>query len=149
MCLKNYINAHQFRKGTILHSQYKDWSFQTNIGLAHESVSCLHYGLTYARKFLIGPQAVAGRVLWNRVCPSFCLSFRRSFCLSGHFLGIASLVFSKSWHDARNPYKVVHDRAGFSRKKFFAPKIGKMGQKWSKNRVFWIYWLLIFTGFVL
>ena len=76
----------------------------------------------------MGPPALAGRVLWNRACPSFCLS--------GHFLGIVSLVCSKFWHDARNPYVVVRDRALFSRKNFFAPKIGKMGQKWAKNRVF-------------
>ena len=28
----------------------------------------------------------------------------------------------------------------FSRKIFFTPKIGKMGQKWTKNRAFWIFW---------
>ena len=39
------------------------------------------------------------------------------------------LVFSKFWHDARNPYEVVRDRASISRKIVFAPKIGKMGQK--------------------
>ena len=38
-------------------------------------------------------------------------------------------TFSKFWHGARNSYEVVHDRAGFSRKVFFAPKMGKMGQK--------------------
>ena len=27
------------------------------------------------------------------------------------------------WHGARNPYDVVHDRAGFSRKTFSAPKM--------------------------
>ena len=47
-----------------------------------------------------------------------------------------SLVFSKFCHDARNPEEVVRDRAGFSRKNFFAPKTGKMGQKWAKNRGF-------------
>ena len=43
------------------------------------------------------------------------------------------LVFSKFCHGARNLYEVVHDRAGFSREIFFAPKIGKMDQKWTKN----------------
>ena len=52
-----------------------------------------------------------------------------SFRLSGHFLGIASLVFSKFWHGARNPYEVVRDIAGFSRKKIFSPKIERMDQK--------------------
>ena len=87
-----------------------------------------------------GPPTLVGRVLWNRVCPSFrpsfCQSLRPSFRLSRRFLGIVSLVFSKCWHGARNPYEVVRDRAGFSRKKFFAPKIGKMDQKWAKTWFF-------------
>ena len=36
--------------------------------------------------------------------------------------------------------KLCITRAEFSIKIFFALKIGKMDQKWSKNRVFWIYW---------
>ena len=32
-------------------------------------------------------------------------------------------------------YEVVGDRAEFYEKKFFAPKIGKMDQKWAKNRL--------------
>ena len=40
------------------------------------------------------------------------------------------------YNGARNPYEVVRERAGFSRKSFFAPKIGKMDQKWAKNKVF-------------
>ena len=48
--------------------------------------------------------------------------------LSGHFLGIVSLVFSKFWHGARNLYD-VRDRPGFSRKILFAPKIGNTDQK--------------------
>ena len=51
-------------------------------------------------------------------------------------LGLASLVFSKFWHDARSPYKVVRDKAKFSRKNFFSTKIEKMDEKWAKNRVF-------------
>ena len=89
---------------------------------------------------LFGPLVVARRVLWNKVY------------LSGCFLGIVSLVFSKFWHDARNSYEVVRDRAGFSGKYFFAPKIGKIDQKMGQNRVFLIYWKvwsLIFTKFVL
>ena len=42
--------------------------------------------------------------------------------------------------------------AGFSRKFFFAQKIGKMGQEWAKNKGFLIYWeilSLIVTEFVL
>ena len=57
-------------------------------------------------------------------------------CIS---FGIESLVFSKFWYDAKNPNEVVCDRARFSRKNFFDPKIGKMNQKWVKNRVFFKY----------
>ena len=74
----------------------------------------------------------AGRVLWNRVCLSFSPSFR----LSGQFLGIVSLIFSKFWHGARIPCEVVHDSAGFLGKFFLPQKLGK----WAKSRVFSIYW---------
>ena len=72
-------------------------------------------------------------------------SFHSSFCLSGHFLGIVSFVFSKFWHDARNPYEVVCDSQIFQ-KKHFAQKIGKMGQKQGflnilKNFVINFYWI--------
>ena len=50
-----------------------------------------------------------------------------SFRLSGRFLGIVSLVFSKFWHPARNPYEVVRDRGGFSGNFF-------VFRKWTKNR---------------
>ena len=43
---------------------------------------------------IIPPSRPAGRVRWNRVCPSFYLSLR----LSGHFLGI---VLSFFWIFAR------------------------------------------------
>ena len=106
--------------------------------------------------YVFGPPAEAGgRVLWNRVSLSYHLTFCLSFCLffhlSGHFLGIVSLVFSKFWYGARNPIEVVNDRVGFSRKKIFAPKIGKMDKKWSKSLVFRVYWKilsLIFMEFV-
>ena len=52
------------------------------------------------------------------------------------FLGIVSLDFSKFWHGARNPYEVVRDIAGFSRKFFLALKIGKMDRKWAKKGFF-------------
>ena len=63
---------------------------------------------------------------------------------------MVSLVFSEIWHGTRNSYEVVRDRAGFSGKIFFCPKIGKKCPKWAKNRVFAIYWKiwsLIFTEF--
>ena len=45
-------------------------------------------------------------------------------------------------------------RIFWKKKNFFTSKIGKICQKWARNRVFWIYWrnlfnLLIFTEFVL
>ena len=57
------------------------------------------------------------------------LSVLPSFRPSGHFLRIVSLVFSKYWHGARNPYEFVRDRARFSRKIFLPPKLGN----WTKN----------------
>ena len=80
-----------------------------------------------------------------------CLPFHPSFCPSicpGVCLEFVSLVFSKFWYNARNPYEVVCDRAGFSRKNFFAPKIGKMDQKWVKNGFFeyvekFCHWFLL------
>ena len=66
------------------------------------------------------------KVLWNRVCSSFHLSFccpsvLPSFALCWHFLGIGSLVFSRFWQGARNPYEVVHDRTRFFGITFFGP----------------------------
>ena len=46
---------------------------------------------------------------------------------------IVLLVFSKFWHGIRKPYEVVPDRGGFSVKRVFAPKFGKMDQKWAKS----------------
>ena len=48
--------------------------------------------------------------------------------LSRRFLGIVSLVFSEFWYGARNPYEVVHDRAGFSGK-IFCPNVWENGPK--------------------
>ena len=91
------------------------------------------------RNFMVffGPLPVAGRVLWNRVNPPFHPPVLPSFRLSVHFLGIVSLVFSKFWHGAKNPYEVVFDSLTF-RRKDFGSSIGKMDQKWAKNKVFWM-----------
>ena len=64
--------------------------------------------------------------------PSVPLSFR----LSWRFLGIASLVFSKFWHVARNSYEFVRNIAGFSRKKILPSKLGKWTKNWPKTGVF-------------
>ena len=47
-----------------------------------------------------------------------------SALLSRCFLGIVSLLFSEIWHGTRNSCEVVRDRAGFTGKKFFTPKLG-------------------------
>ena len=49
--------------------------------------------------------AVAGRVLWIKVCPSVLLS--------ESFPGIGSLVFSETQHGVRGPCVAVRDRARF------------------------------------
>ena len=80
----------------------------------------------------------------DRVCLPFCP-------LSGLFLGIWILVFSKFWHGVKNQFEVVHDKAGFFFKiVYFALKTGKMCPKLAKNRLFWIFWKiwsLIFSEF--
>ena len=47
-----------------------------------------------------------------------------SILLSKSFLGIGSLVFSKTQHSVRGPCVVVRGRAGFFEKKYFCPKNG-------------------------
>ena len=59
-----------------------------------------------------------------------------SFLLSGYFLGVGSLIFSKFWHGARNPNEVVHDRTRFFRITCFASNTGKIGQSWTQNKLF-------------
>ena len=66
---------------------------------------------------LAGPVAVAERVLWNRVCPSYHLT--------GCFLGIRSLGLSEFWHGARNSWQVKCDRGNFLEKLFLPPKLSK------------------------
>ena len=102
--------------------------------------------LLFFCRFIIGPQLVARRVLWNRVCLSFCPlvfpSFHPSFCLSRCFLGIVT-VFSKFWHVLEPNTKLCV----ISEKKKFCPK---NWENQPKNRFFWIYQkILYFTKFVL
>ena len=87
---------------------------------------------SYFPNYFIEPMAVARRVLWNKVCRSFCQSCH----LSGYFLGIVSLIFSKFWHGARIPCEVMHDRARFSGKFFLFPELGKWAQNGPKTRFF-------------
>ena len=68
------------------------------------------------------------------------VAFRPPFRLSGHFLGIVSLVFSKYWHGARNPYEIVCYSRIFWKRFLLPQKLGKWTKKWTKNRFFKIYW---------
>ena len=92
------------------------------------NLSCtVNIGKSWSCVSTFGPPAVAGRVLWNKTCPSF----HPSILPSGCFLGILSLIFSKFWHGARNLYEV-----SVTVPYFLAPKIGKVDQKWAKNGFF-------------
>ena len=81
------------------------------------------------------------------VHPSILLS-----ALLGCFLGTVSLVFLDFGMMLETHIKLCMTEPEFAEKKCFAPKIGKMVQKWAQNRVFWIYWKLlslVCTEFVL
>ena len=75
--------------------------------------------------YIFGPPAVAGRVLEGL-----------SVLLSRSFRRIGSLVCSETKHGFRGPCGVVCDRARILEKNIFAPKMGKISQKWAKNRVY-------------
>ena len=72
---------------------------------------------------------VAKNDLWNRVCWSLSPSVCPFVCQSRCFLGIEGvfLEFSKVWHGFRNSFEVVHHRAKFFGKTFYAPRMGKKG----------------------
>ena len=67
----------------------------------------------------LDPPDVAGRVVWNRICLSFCPSILLSRC----FLGIVSSVFYKFWHEPDFP-------------EFFFPKNWENGPKMDQKQVF-------------
>ena len=72
---------------------------------------------------LVGLLAVAGMVLGNSVCPSFCPAV---------FLGVFEtglLRFSEFWHGGKNPHQVVRDRTRFFRKTLISQKNEEMCQK--------------------
>ena len=71
---------------------------------------------------LVGLLAVAGMVLGNNVCPSFCPAV---------FLGVFEtglLRFSEFWHGGKNP-QVVCDNQSFSKNFNFPKKNEEMCQK--------------------
>ena len=73
---------------------------------------------------------------WSYEIGSVSLSILLSLSLSGSFLGIVSLVFSKFWHGARNLHEVVHNRARFLEKKNFCPQDWENGPRMGQNMVF-------------
>ena len=86
--------------------------------------------LHHSSTFVFRLPDMARRVLWIRVCLFFS---------SGSFLGIVivSLVFSETQDGIRGLFGVVCDKQS---QISFAPKMGKIDQKWARNRVCWIYW---------
>ena len=88
--------------------------------------------MNFKSELLVGHPAVARRILWNGICPSF----RPSFRLFGRFLWIVSLAFSKFRHGTKNPNEVVRDRAEFSKKILFYPKNWKNGPKMYQKQGF-------------
>ena len=76
----------------------------------------------------IGPAVVPGWVLQNGFCPSFPVS--------GYFLGIGSIVFSKFWDGARNPNNIVHDRTIFLEKLLLLQTRGKRDKIGPKIELF-------------
>ena len=103
------------KKQPVKHKIYVWWNYRRNKNYSDkywwEKTTCK------TQTFYIGPPASA---------PPF-------FRLSGHFLGIVSLVFSNFLHGARNPYEVVCDRAGFS---------GKKSSLRQKLGIYWICWII-------
>ena len=79
----------------------------------------LTFKCQFLADLLVRPLAVAERILWEG------LSMLASGHLSGCFLEIRSLDFSKFWHVTRNPKEVVHN--SLISWKNFAQKIGEMG----------------------
>ena len=80
---------------------------------------------------------MARRVLWIRVCSSFCLSV----LLSGSFRGIDLLIFSETQLGVRVSCGFVLDWAGFFFKKNFCPKNWENEPKnEQKIKFLWIYY---------
>ena len=81
-------------------------------------------------------QVVAGTVLSKRACSYFNPSFHLSIRLSRWFLESGSLRISKFWHGVnKHLWSCVTEPDFFGNKNY--PTNWK---KWTKNRVFWIYW---------
>ena len=85
--------------------------------------------------FLFGSLVITKRVLWNRVCPSFCPAFD----LSVWFLGIGSLIFSETYHGVRGPYISGWNWSRFFKANCRRAKMTKNGPKWPQNMVFGLF----------
>ena len=119
-----------------------DWADFLHVdcdAIIFDKTNIILYTLTFKCHFiavlLARPLAVAGRIPWNRVCPS---------SLPECFLRIGSLDFSGFCQGASNHYEVVHDNPIFL--KNFAPqnmgngpKIGFLNLK--KNLVINFHWI--------
>ena len=79
----------------------------------------------------VRPAAVAGRILWNRVCPSF--HSNASPCV---FLKLYHLVSLNFGMVLETLIKFCLTESDFLEKLFFAPKIGEMTQNRPKNNKF-------------
>ena len=86
------------------------------------------YSASFSFTMFIGPAAVAQQVLQNRAC----LSLTLSECL----LKTGSLVFPNFGIMLETQITLCMTEPDFFRKTSFAPNTGKMGQNWTKNRVF-------------
>ena len=80
---------------------------------------------------IFGLPAVAGRVLWIRVYPSF----HPSVLLSRGFLGIGWLVFSETQHGVKGAMCCAWQSQISSKKS--CPKNGKNGQKIGFFQIYW------------
>ena len=103
------------------------------------------YSASLSFTMFSGPAAVAQRVLQKRVCPSFLLS--------GYFLGIGSLVFSKFWHGAVAPWSGPWQNQIFLEKLFLLQTLEKwvkiglkiIGLNLFKKWIFNFYWICSIT----
>ena len=100
------------------------------MSLCIEQIFCM---LTVIKNFLVRSTSFSALIFPSIIAHPSVFPFSR---LSRHFLGIASLVFSKLWHGARNSYEVVCGRTEFSWKTFFPQKLRKWTKKGPKTRFF-------------
>ena len=97
--------------------------------------------------YIFGLLALARRVLWNRICPSFRPSVCSSVC-PGIFVELYHMIFLNFGMMQETHMKLCMTELDFAEKNFLSPKLGKC----AINGFFWLYWKilsLIFTEFVI